>query len=100
MVLRVGVNFPLDETKDAKDTAAIYAVTKAAKACADMFREWRTSWMQAVSAGSGSRTLQSLRLTAENARQTAQTANLATQIAARQAPVATGRGGKRVSGKA
>lgn len=101
MVLRVGVNFPLDETKDGKQTAAAFAVAKAANECAAMFRSWREDWMRQTGKGFGSRTLASLRLTAENARSTEQAANLATQLAARQAqPASTGRGGKRVAGKA
>lgn len=79
MVLRVGVDFPLNLEKDGKETTARIAVAKAASECAAIFRKWREDWMRASSQGSGRRSLKSLRLTAENAKATEQAASFAEQ---------------------
>lgn len=84
MVLRVGVNFPLDPEKDGKENTARVAVAKAAKECSGMFAKWREDWMRAINRGKGSRNLKSLRLTAENARAVAQAASLAEQVSTKQ----------------
>jgi DNA-directed RNA polymerase subunit L len=104
MLLRVGVDFPGDE-RDGKELTATIAVAKAATACAEMFRRWREDWMRAVSEGTGSRNLKSLRLTAENARSVEQAASMAEQVLRRQpttAPVksAVKSTGRRVATKA
>jgi DNA-directed RNA polymerase I and III subunit RPAC1 len=79
MVIRVGVDFSGDIEKDGKETTARVAIAKAANECAAIFRKWREDWMQATSAGMGHRNLQSLRLTAENAKRTEQAADMALQ---------------------
>lgn len=68
MVLRVGVDFPSQPDKDGKEFVARGAVSRAAAACAIMFRQWREDWRRAVSEPLGSRTRASLRLNVTNAR--------------------------------
>lgn len=75
MVLRVGMDFPLDVEKDGKQSAAALAVASAAMECANMFRKWREDWNRAVSEGKGRRNLKSLRLTASNAKASEQAAS-------------------------
>lgn len=96
MVVRIGVNFPLDPEKDGKESAARIAVAKAATECGNMFRKWREDWMRAVTQGKGRRTLKSLRLTAENAKAVEQAANMAEQTAMAEARQG---GAKKVPGK-
>ena len=89
MVLRVGVDFPLDREKDGKESAARSAVAKAAQECSLMFQKWRNDWNRAVTK-KGRRNLKSLRLTAGNAKASEQAVNLVEQATANQ---------KRISGK-
>jgi DNA-directed RNA polymerase subunit L/DNA-directed RNA polymerase alpha subunit len=80
MVLRVGVDFPSQPDKDGKEFVARGAVSRAAAACAIMFRQWREDWRRANSEPIGSRTRASLRLNVTNAR-------ALEEAAARAAPV-------------
>jgi DNA-directed RNA polymerase subunit L/DNA-directed RNA polymerase alpha subunit len=80
MVVRVGMDFPQDTDKDGKEPAARLAVAKAAQELSIMFKQWRDDWNRAVSKGSGTRNLKSLRLTAGNAKASEQAANLADQV--------------------
>lgn len=98
MVIRVGVDFPLNPELDGKETVARTAVAKAANECAMMFRKWREDWLRAIANGQGRRNLQSLRLTAENAKATEQSASIARQVAPQSSTVATAR--KRLGTKA
>jgi DNA-directed RNA polymerase subunit L/DNA-directed RNA polymerase alpha subunit len=77
MVLRVGMNFPMDVEKDGKESAARFAVAKAATECVTMFQKWREDWILVTNAtkGTGQRSLNSLRLTAANAKAFAQAAS-------------------------
>jgi DNA-directed RNA polymerase subunit L/DNA-directed RNA polymerase alpha subunit len=61
MLLRVGV-------EDGQETTARAMVGKAAAACAEMFRQWRHDWLRATGAPIGSRSRDTLRLTAANAK--------------------------------
>ena len=61
MLLRVGV-------ADGQETTARVMVAKAAKGCADMFRQWRENWTQVNTRPMGSRTRASLRVTLKNAK--------------------------------
>lgn len=80
MVLRVGVDFPQKPEMDGKEITARVAVARAANECAAMFRKWREDWMRVTAQGIGRRNLNSLRLTAENAKSQQQSANLAAQV--------------------
>jgi hypothetical protein len=68
MVLRVGVDFERDKARDGKQTVARAAISRAAAACALMFREWREDWMKAKTRPIGLRNRESLRLNVGNAR--------------------------------
>lgn len=68
MVLRVGVDFPSQPDKDGKEFVARGAVSRAAAACAILFRQWREDWRRAMSEPIGSRTRASLRLNITNAK--------------------------------
>jgi DNA-directed RNA polymerase subunit L/DNA-directed RNA polymerase alpha subunit len=84
MVLRVGVDFPLEPERDGKEIAAREAVAKAATACADMFGKWLVDWQRSRSEGRGTRTLASLRPTAATQKEVESSANLAKQMVERQ----------------
>jgi DNA-directed RNA polymerase subunit L/DNA-directed RNA polymerase alpha subunit len=84
MVLRVGVDFPLEPERDGKEVAAREAVAKAATACADMFGRWIADWKRTQSVGRGTRTLASLRPTAATQKEAENSANLAKQMVERQ----------------
>jgi DNA-directed RNA polymerase subunit L len=60
MLLRIGV-------EDGQETTARAMVAKAAKGCADMFRQWKENWAQATVRPMGTRTRASLKLTKKNA---------------------------------
>jgi DNA-directed RNA polymerase subunit L len=68
MVLRVGVDFPQDKTRDGKQTVARAALSQAAAGCALMFRQWREDWNRALAGPIGTRNRESLRLNVGNAR--------------------------------
>ncbi len=68
MVLRVGVDFPTDKTRDGKQTVARNAISRAAAGCALLFRQWREDWVRAKTGPIGSRNRESLRLNVGNAR--------------------------------
>ena len=96
MVLRVGVDFPLEPERDGKEVTAREAVAKAATACADIFGRWLVDWQRIRSEGRGKRTLASLRPTAATQKEVENAANLAKQVLEKQ----QAKGGKRVSTKA
>ena len=89
MVLRVGVDFPFDEQKDGKDTAALEAVAKAATACASMFDQWLNEWTTVIRGNRLRRNLASLRPTATTQRDVENAANMAKQLANRAKQPAT-----------
>lgn len=68
MVLRVGVDFPMDKARDGKQTVARAAVSRAAAGCALLFRQWREDWVKAKMRPIGVRNRESLRLNVGNAR--------------------------------
>lgn len=80
MVLRIGVDFPQDKTRDGKQTVARAAISRAAAGCALMFREWRQDWARATTGVIGTRSRASLRLNVGNAK-------ALEEAAARVAPV-------------
>ncbi len=94
MVLRVGVDFPMQPDIDGKETTARAAVAKAATACATMFGNWLNQWKRAIAGQRIQRNLASLRPTAAVAKQQEQVTNLAQQMNQRQ------QGGKRAAIKA
>jgi DNA-directed RNA polymerase subunit L len=81
MVLRVGVDFPADKTRDGKQAVARAAISRAAAGCALMFRQWRQDWARALTGPMGSRTRESLRLTVGNAKALEDAASLVAQRA-------------------
>ncbi len=68
MVVRVGVDFPTDKTRDGKQTVARAAISQAAAGCALMFKQWREDWNRALAGTIGTRNRESLRLNVGNAR--------------------------------
>lgn len=68
MVLRVGVDFPMDKARDGKQTVARAAISRAAAGCSLLFRQWREDWLVAQTRPIGLRNRESLRLNVGNAK--------------------------------
>lgn len=92
MVLRVGVDFPMDKARDGKQTVARAAISRAAAGCAMMFREWRQDWLKAQTRPIGMRNRESLRLNVGNAKALEEAASrVVPATAAKVAPAAKGK---------
>lgn len=90
MVLRVGVDFPSDKTRDGKQTVARAAISRAAAGCALLFRQWREDWLQAQTRPIGLRNRESLRLNVGNAKALEEAASRVAVPAARPPTAAPG----------
>jgi len=90
MVLRIGVDFPMDKARDGKQTVARAAISRAAAGCAMMFREWRQDWLKAQTRPIGMRNRESLRLNVGNAKALEEAAARVVP-AAKVAPAAKGK---------
>ena len=88
MLLRIGV-------EDGQETTARAMVAKAAKGCADMFRQWKENWAQATVRPMGTRTRASLKLTKKNATAMMEAQKSVASAVAGQAVAAAGPGKKR-----
>ncbi len=97
MVLRIGVDFPTDKTRDGKQTIARAAISRTAAGCALMFRQWREDWIRAKTRPIGMRNRESLRLNVGNAKALEEAA--ARVVPAKVAAPSTAAKGKRAPQK-